>query len=140
MGMTRIVGGVTTVTRHEEHNMKKLLKNGEDFFFEVPKHPANHLFAGRLQRLGFQRSSPISYDEYDRFYMPKGTDVEQVKKEYLEYFSEGEAPEVNIIPLGFLTPSVEHEPVIKNVRQLERETSKKPEPREPIAGEWNPLI
>ena len=80
------------------------LKDGEDFFFEVPHHPANRLFAERLKAMGFERSNLIRNDEFDRFYMPKGTDLNVMTLEYAEYFEAGEAPEPVIIPLGFLTP------------------------------------
>ncbi|MDE0723646.1 MAG: hypothetical protein OSB62_02980 [Alphaproteobacteria bacterium] len=80
------------------------LKDGEDFFFEVPHHAANRLFAERLKAMGFERSNLIRNDEFDRFYMPEGTDLDAVAQEYSEYFNAGEAPEPVIIPLGFLTP------------------------------------
>lgn len=86
---------------------EKVLKNGEDFFFEVPKHPANKMFADRLQHLGFERSPLIAHDDCDRFYMPEGTDLAQVTLEYQEYFKAGEAPTPAIVPLGHLSPTVQ---------------------------------
>ena len=91
--------------RAERLREQQSLKDGEDFFFEVPKHPANKMFADRLQHLGFERSPLIAHENCDRFYMPEGTDLEQVTLEYQEYFKAGEAPTPNIIPLGGLSPS-----------------------------------
>jgi hypothetical protein len=94
----------TEVEQKLAETQQSELEEGEDFFFEVPHHAANRLFAERLKAMGFERSNLIRNDEFDRFYMPEGTDLDVVTQEYSEYFNAGEAPEPTVIPLGFLTP------------------------------------